>query len=154
MAVALFVLSGSGVDSEAGILKKEVRRFPRAQITKRQWAEFFHEVRNKKEAMIVREETVTRVIVRSEPALYFFTGKSHPAYPAAVRRSVVAYAGKVYIHTIGYYAGDRVAFLAWMSRFTNDDRSRGHRQGVAISVPADICSVQRQTNGCRHGLQP
>ena len=133
MAAALLLLSCSILDVEAGMLEEEARKFPRAQITKRQWVEFFDEVLNKKGAVVVRQETVTRVVVRSEPAIYFFTNKSHPAHPAAVRRAVVGYAGKVYVHTSGYYAGDRRAFLAWIRQFTDEDRDRGRQMGAAIS---------------------
>ena len=103
-------------------LREEARRFPGPHITKQQWQTFFDETRFKRYAMVVRELSLTRVLVPRETAVYLFTRKSHPAHPAVVRRALVSQRGKLYIHTSGYYAGDREAFRMWLNRLVDGDR--------------------------------
>ena len=109
-------------DAIGGTLHEEARRFPGARITKQQWQTFFDEMRYKRDAMVVREASLTRVFVSREAAVYLFTAKSHPAHPAAVRRALVSHHGKLYVHTSGYYAGDREAFRVWLNRLGEADR--------------------------------
>jgi hypothetical protein len=80
------------------------------------------ETKEKPSAVVVDRADLIRIVIPQESAVYFFTKPRHPAHPAAVRRAIVAYGNKSYIHTSGYYAGDRVAFLSWMERFNAQDR--------------------------------
>jgi hypothetical protein len=108
----------------------EVRRFPQARITAEQWRTFLQETRSKEGAVAIRYVNLTRIVVRQEAAVYFFTRPNHPAHPAAVRRSMVIYADKQYVHTSGYYAGNPRAFVAWMKLFQTEDENwqRRHKE--------------------------
>ena len=100
------------VEASADAKDLELRRFREAHITKAQWHKFFDETRSKPDAVIVDRVQLTRIVVPREAAVYVFTKPSHPAYPAAVRRAIVSYGNKAYVHTSAYYAGGRAEFAA------------------------------------------
>ena len=100
----------------------EARRFPQSHIKKAQWYQFLVETEGKPGAVILNHARETRIVVPQESAIYFFTKQSHPAHPAAVRRAIVSYGNTSYVHTSGYYAGERHAFLAWLQAFAEQDR--------------------------------
>jgi len=64
----------------------EVRRFPQARITAEQWRTFLQETRSKEGAVAIRYVNLTRIVVRQEAAVYFFTRSC--TRPAAAPRSV------------------------------------------------------------------
>src|SRR3954468_491101 len=103
-------LAAYGITASAGASANdaEVGRFPQPHISKEQWRQFLDETKGRPGAVVMKRADLTRIIVPEESAVYFFTKPRHPAHPAAVRRSIVAYDNKSYIHTSGYYAGDRV----------------------------------------------
>ncbi len=101
----------------------QARRFPRTNITAQEWSTYLNEVRRRPGAVEVNRGTIKRIDVPNEAAVYFFTRPAHAAYPAAVRRAVVKDGTGTYIHTSGYYAGRRDAFLAWLDTFLDQDET-------------------------------
>ena len=118
-ATIVFLACSSAV---AGTPDQETRRHPTARITVKQWNEFLAETKSREGAVVVSGTTFTRIEVSAEQAVYLFTTRRHAAYPAAARRAITSVAGKTYIHTSGYYAGNRTAFVAWMAALAEQDR--------------------------------
>jgi hypothetical protein len=124
VAVPLYLLPFA---ADARSDNAEARKFPHSHITSNQWRELLRETQGKEDAVTVEYAYVMRTLVRTEAAVYFFTKPEHPAHPAAVRRSLVMYSNKMYVHTSGYYAGSRNAFLAWIKLFQAADEKLQHR---------------------------
>ena len=124
------------VDASADTKDLELRRFRETHITKAQWHKFFDETRSKPDAVMVDRVQLTRIVVPREAAVYVFTKPSHPAHPAAVRRAIVSYGNKAYVHTSGYYAGSRAEFAAWIDQFIEHDRrlQRNLRDRSAVKL--------------------
>jgi hypothetical protein len=127
VAIVLGSLSSLSVAADAAYESREARRFPQTRITATQWRGFLEETQAKHGAVTVEYAQVLRIIVLDEAAVYFFTKPVHPAHRAAVRRSLVTYADKAYVHTSGYYAGSRTGFLAWMKLFQAEDQKLQER---------------------------
>ncbi len=105
----------------------ELRRFPQARITITQWREFRKELMSNVDAVVVERKYTTRIVLQGDNAIYIFTKVQHAAHPAAVRRAVVTDGKKVYVHTSGYYAGNRAAFAIWLEMFQGKDRELKRR---------------------------
>ncbi len=127
VAIALGSLSSLSFAADAAYESPEARRFSQTRITATQWRGFLKETQAKHGAVTVEYAQVVRIIVLNEAAVYFFTKPVHPAHRAVVRRSLVTYADKAYVHTTGYYAGSRTGFLAWMKLFQAEDQKLQER---------------------------
>lgn len=138
-ALLLFACANAGATAR----DPEARRFPQTRITASQWYTYMRETQSKQGAVLVERDRLLCIVVRNETAIYFFTTRNHPAYPAAVRRAVVSRGTRSFVHTSGYYAGSRVAFLEWMESFRSEDRelqrglgtSQGAGKLLYISAP-------------------
>jgi hypothetical protein len=106
----------------AETLDPEARRFPRTHISTKEWRIFLKETRAKRHARQADHERHTEIEVPQERAVYIFTRKTHPAHPAVIRSALIVSANKTYVHTSGYYAGDRQAFVAWVDVFLDNHR--------------------------------
>jgi hypothetical protein len=127
VAIALASLSSLSFAADAAHEGPEARRFAQSAITAMQWRGFLRETQAKHGAATAEYAQVVRIIVPDEAAVYFFTKPVHPAHRAVVRRSLVTNADKAYVHTIGYYAGSRTGFLAWMKLFQAEDQKLQER---------------------------
>jgi hypothetical protein len=123
LVAACMLVSGTHGNANAAQTVSEERRFPKPHITKAQWEAFFAETLSKPGAIVIDRADITRIVVPQESAVFFFTKRSHFTHPAAARRAMVTYGNRIYIHTSGYYAGNRSAFLLWMKAFTDQDRN-------------------------------
>lgn len=97
-------------------------RFPGDRIMPAQWQAYLDETRAKPGARV--SEAVNQIIVDvpAELAVYLFTARAHPAYPAVVRRRVVLQDGSIGVDRSGRHAGDRAAFAAWWRRLDDLER--------------------------------
>src|SRR6476620_2458864 len=91
------------------------RRFATEQITSDQWQMYFDEVRSAPSAKVSDNLAPNQILIQPDPdTVFIFTAKSHPAYPAVVKRQLVVDPnGNVRFTRTSYFAGDKAAYEAW-----------------------------------------
>lgn len=95
-----------------GVNAQEYKPFPTAEITLKQWHEYFAEV-SQKHLGTEQKHQEQKLVTYSDPAQglqFAFTMEGHPAHPCWVTRQVTKKDGAVHLSQIGYFAGDEAEF--------------------------------------------
>ena len=91
---------------------QEFKPFPRAQITREQWQDYFKLV-SERPSVTRREFPAEHLVVFEDRDSYMswvFPTPQHPAFPAWITRQPVQDGRGVSMRQIGYFAGDERAF--------------------------------------------
>jgi hypothetical protein len=126
ITIAVLATASAPLFAQAG----DPPRFPQPRITVEEWQTYFDEARAMPDAQILESAAPDQVIVQvlKRSLVIVFTAPTHPAYPAVVRRQVVADAkGDVRFARTGHFAGEEAAFSKWWKQFDELDRQSAER---------------------------